>query len=157
MPSEFAQTLENLLRGRHAGPRPQRQAPPAEPAADSLERRHREWFAKFAADEIMPRLTHTVDVLKRRGIAAHCRLTRQGDVTAAELVIEPAGLPQSAAPPRLTIAAASGERGLSIECTGTYPEAGAEGGFGAEVVYDTVYTSELDEQILEFIRMATAV
>ena len=154
MHGEFIQSLENMLRGleNRDAPRarPERQAP-----AETAESRHRKWFARFAREHVMPLLTHTVEALDKRGIRAHCRLNEEGDTLAAELVIDPPGLPKGARPPQLAIAAAPGPRGLSIDYTGTFPNAGAEGGFGAEVIYDTVYTTELEEQLLEFVRMAT--
>ena len=78
-----------------------------------------------------------------------------GDVCVAEPVIVPPQLPPGARAPQLTIAAAPGPRGLSIEYTGTFPGTGAKGGYGAEVQYDTIYTDELEAHISEFVRLAT--
>lgn len=103
----------------------------------------------------MPLLTHTVEALQERGILAHSRLNESSGELAAELVIVPPELPPGARPPRLAITASFGPRGLAIDYTGTFPHAGAEGGFGAEIGYDTIYTSELEQQILEFVRIAT--
>lgn len=156
MHSDFAKSLEHLLgRGRDtAQARPAAAQAKPEAAAATPEARHRKWFAKFAAEHVLPLLTHTVEALARRGYVANCRLIANGDEVAGELVIVPAGLPSHAKPPRFTVAAAPAARGLTIECTGTFPNAGAEGGFGAEIIYDTVYTSELEEQVLEFVRIA---
>jgi|SRR5579863_119325 len=162
MNSEFVQSLENMLRS--LGKRDTSRAPDAPPAAttkpkpqpqaETAESRHRKWFVQFAAEHVMPLFTHTVEALKRRGIDAHCRLDRDSDVLAAELVILTPGLPQGARPPQLAIAAAPGSQGLSIDYTGTFPHAGVEGGFGGAIEYDTIYTDQLEEQLLEFVRRA---
>lgn len=155
MQQEFIHSLEHVLRGFEK--RSMREAATAGPDAsrETAEARHRKWFAQFAEQQVMPLLNHTVEALKERGILAHCRTNRNGEQLAAELVIVPPELPQGARPPRLAIGAAFGPRGLSIDYTGSFPNAGADGGFGAEIGYDTIYTSELEQQILEFVRMAT--
>ena len=158
MDSDFTKSLERVLGGgRHEPPRPEPvQARPAQAkdAAATPEARHRKWFAAHAREHVLPLLTHTVEALKRRGFVASCRLVESGDEVVGELVLVPAGLPPHAKPPRFTVAAAPGTQGLAIEYTGTFPHAGPEGGFGAEITYDTVYTSELEEQLLEFVRIA---
>jgi hypothetical protein len=169
MQSGFAQSLENVLRsvansGPAPGPAPRpapgptvqpKRPPGTEPGTETVESRHRKWFALSAADRVMPLLTHTVEALKQRGISAHCRLVKDGEALTAELTIVPPGLPHGARPPLLAIAAAPGPSGLSIDYTGTFPNAGLEGGFAAEIGYDTVYTSEIEEQLLQFVRLAT--
>lgn len=127
----------------------------AAPPADTLETRHRRWFAGFAEQHLLPLLTETVQSLERRGVKAQCRLVRDGDTVAGEMIVVPPGLPPRAAPPRLTVAAAPAPRGLVVDYTGTFPNAGAEGGFGAEVQYDTIYTDELPTSIAEFVALAT--
>ena len=69
-------------------------------------------------------------------------------------MVIPPGLPPRAKPPRFAVSAAPGSRGVAIDYTGTFPHAGTEEGFGSDVVYDTVSTSEIEEQLLEFVRMA---
>ncbi len=156
MNSEFARSLDHVLGGVGRNTAPQRPAPQPKPKAapQTPDSRHRKWFAHFAADRVMPLLTHTVEALKARGITARCGLLENGEEVTAELVITPPGLPAGERPPRFAAAAAPGTRGLAIDYTGTFPAAGPEGGFGAEVTYDTVYTSELEEQLIEFVRKA---
>ncbi len=162
MNSEFPQSLDNVLRGldkRDARRAPDMPGAPIakperQPQGETLESRHRKWFVQFAAEHVMPLFTHTVEALKKRGIDAHCQLDHDSDMLAAELVIVTPGLPQGARPPQLAIAAAPGAQGLSIDYTGTFPKAGAEGGFGGQIEYDTIYTDQLEEQLLEFVRLA---
>lgn len=155
MNSDFTRSLEKVL--HDAG---RRQTPPPEatarkpPKADPIEAGHRKWFAQFADEHVLPLLTHAVAALQRRGFAATCQLLKDGENVTGELVIVPPGLPPHAKPPRFTVGAAPGARGLAIDYTGTFPHPGTESGFGSEVVYDTVYTSELEEQLLEFVKMA---
>ncbi|MGE5268819.1 MAG: hypothetical protein ACM3JG_04000 [Thiohalocapsa sp.] len=127
----------------------------ATPPADTLEVRHRRWFAGFAEQHLLPMLTEATQSVERRGFKAQCRLVRDGDAVAGEMIVVPPGLPPRAAPPRLSVTAAPAPSGLVIEFTGTYPNAGAEGGFGAEVQYDTIYTDELPSSIAEFVALAT--
>jgi hypothetical protein len=150
MPSEFNRSLENILH-RFDGAA----SPPAAPVSDTVESRHRKWFAEYAPQHVMPRLAEVVEQARKRGLDARCRLRHDGELYVAELVIVPPKLPQGARPPQLAIAAAPGPRGLSLEYTGAYPGGGARGGFGGEVQYDTIYTSELEAHILEFVRLAT--
>jgi hypothetical protein len=150
MPSEFSQSLANILHRFDAAA-----SPPAAAGSGTAESRHRKWFAAYAPGHVMPLLNQVVEQAKKRGLDAHCRLRRDGGTCTAELVIVPPKLPPSARPPLLAIAAAPGPRGLSIEYTGTYPGAGPEGGFGGEVQFDTIYTNELEDHILEFVRLAT--
>lgn len=152
MPSEFNRSLENILH-RFDGAA----SPPVAAVSDTVESRHRKWFAEYAPQHVMPLLTQVVEQVKKRGLDAHCRLRHDRDLCVAELMVAPPKLPQDARPPQLAIAAASGPRGLSLEYTGTYPGSGGEGRFGGEVQYDTIYTSELEAHILEFVRLATGV
>jgi len=46
------------------------------------------------------------------------------------------------------------DRPLLVEYTGNFPGVGATGGYGAEIDYDTVYPSQLEEQILGFVKLA---
>ncbi len=131
-------------------------SPPAATAgSDTVESRHRKWFAEYAPQHVTPLLNQVVELVKKRGLDAHCDLRQDGDMCVAELVILPPKLPQGARPPQLTITAAPGPRGLSIEYTGTYPGTGAKGGYGGQVQYDTIYTDELEAHIMEFVRLAT--
>lgn len=160
MNSDFDQSLKNILHrfDQRDTPRAAPAKPPRPRAAastDTVEARHRKWFAGYAPEHVIPLLTHVVEEVKKRRLDAHCRLAKDGDMCVAELVLVPPGLPQGARAPQLTIAAAPGPRGLSLEYTGTFPHTGAEGGFGAEVQYDTIYTNELEEHILEFVGLAT--
>jgi hypothetical protein len=43
---------------------------------------------------------------------------------------------------------------LMVEYTGTFPGVGATGGFGAEVDYDAIYPSQVEEKILDFVALA---
>ena len=154
MASEFTRSLENIL--HRFGPAA---APPAAPAAAAgaatVESRHRKWFAEYAPRHVMPLLNEVVEEVKKRGLKAHARLRQDGEGCIAELVIVPPNLPPGARAPQLAVAAAPGPQGLTIEYTGTFPHAGAEGGFGGEVQYDTIYSNELEAHILEFVRLAT--
>jgi hypothetical protein len=123
-------------------------------SSDTPENRHHQWFADFAKARVLPLLNLTVDALRERGITAQYRLIERDDAVTAELIISPADLPQHAAPPRLTVSAAPGHR-LAIDYTGTFPHSGADGGFGAEIGYDTAFPTALDEQVSEFVRIAT--
>ncbi len=150
MPSQFKPS-ENILH-RFDGAEP----PPAAAAgSETAESRHRKWFAAYAPQHVMPLLNQVVELVKKRGLDAHCRLRHEGETCVAELVIVPPKLPQGARPPQLANAAAPGPRGLSIEYTGTYPGTGAKGGYAGEVQYDTIYTNELEAHILKFLRLAT--
>ena len=159
MSNEFVKPLAKNRRGsaeRRIEPRPEpTPAPGRRVESGSVEARHRKWFASFANEYVLPLLTDTVAALKQRGFNAHCRLGRDGEEVTGELVIVPPGLPHGARPPRFTVAAAQGPNGLAIEFTGTFPHAGAEGGFGGEVQYDTIYTSELQSTLTEFVRLTT--
>jgi hypothetical protein len=155
MNNDFTRSLEKVLRGAGRRETPPRETATAKPqAADPIEVRHQKWFAQYADEHVLPLLTHSVAALKRRGFVATCQLLKDGENVTAELVITPPGLPPHAKPPRFTVSAAQGPRGLAIDYTGTFPHPGTEAGFGSEVVYDTVYTSELEEQLLEFVKMA---
>ena len=67
----------------------------------------------------------------------------------------PRNLPKGAPPPRLAISATPGERTLAVDYTDTFPHAGAAGSFGAEIDYDTIYPSQVEEKILDFVALAT--
>jgi hypothetical protein len=129
---------------------------PASPTAAEVESSHRrEWFAQFAAERLMPLLGQAVVTVEKTGGTANCRLNDKGETLAAELVVVPPNLPKGAPPPRLAISAAPGERALAVDYTGTFPGAGATGGFGGEIDYDTIYPSQAEEKILEFVALAT--
>ena len=55
----------------------------------------------------------------------------------------------------MTVYAAEGERPLMIEYTGTFPHAGVTGGFGAEIDFDPIFSSQVKEKILDFVALAT--
>jgi hypothetical protein len=54
----------------------------------------------------------------------------------------------------LTLYAAEGDRPLMVEYTGTFPHAGATGGFGAEIDFDPIFSSQVTEKILDFVALA---
>ena len=152
MPSDFVRSLEGVLRNLEKGD------PDAAVGRHALQAEishRRKWFARFAAERVMPLLAETVQAIEKNGGTASCRLNDKGESLAAELVIVPRSLPKSAPPPRLAISAAPGERALAIDYTGTFPYAGASGGFGAEIDYDTIYPSQVEEKILDFVALAT--
>jgi hypothetical protein len=156
MTSDFTRSLEGILRNldKHAAPQPQ-PATPKDPDVESDVAHRRKWFSRFAAERVMPLLTQAVEAVEKSGGTANCRLNTQAETPAAELVIIPRDLPEGARPPRLTISAAAGERAVAIDYTGTFPHAGVTGGFGAEIDYDTIYPSQVEEKIVDFITLAT--
>lgn len=125
---------------------------------------HGDWFALFAPATLMPMLEQAAHDLQRRGYGAAARLTEASGRLIAELEVVPPTLPMGARPPRLAIAASrpprqqnpSQDRPLLVEFTGTFPRAGAMGGFGGEIDYATIYPAQLQEKLAEFIDMATA-
>ena len=44
---------------------------------------------------------------------------------------------------------------MAVDYTGTFPYVGATGGFGAEIDYDTIYLSQIEEKVLDFVALAT--
>lgn len=156
MASDFVRSLEGVLRGlaKQVAPPPSGTSS-AKDARDAESLHRREWFARFAAERVMPLLQHTVEAVEKIGCTASCRLNQAGDTLAAELVIIPPHLPEGAPPPRLSISAAPGERALAIDYTGTFPYAGVGGGFGAEIDYDSIYPSQVEDKILDFVALAT--
>jgi hypothetical protein len=155
MASDFIRSLETVLRGLDKRQPAQPDAATARYLLDAEATHRRKWFVWFAVERVMPLLTQAVQAIEQTGGTAHCRLNEAGDTLAAELVIVPRQLPAGAQPPRLSISAASGERAVAIDYTGTFPYAGATGGFGAEIDYDTIYPSQVEEKILDFVALAT--
>ena len=155
MSSDFIRSLEGVLRSLDTPgtASPDTATAEQEREAENLQRRH--WFAHFAKEHLMPLLHHTVEAIEKKGGTASCRLDEQNESPAAELVIVPRDLPHGARPPRLIISAAPGERPLAVDYTGTFPFVGATGGFGAEIGYDKVYPTQVDEKILDFVALAT--
>ena len=157
MSGKFGRLVEGLLHRVHLREEPGEEvpapslAPPGESAAD----RRKRWFACYAEEKVMPLLRQAAAAVETQGMQASCGLGEADGRLAAELVVVPPGLPEHAPPPRLIILADAGERSLNIEYTGTYPHAGATGGFGGEVDYDAVYPSQLEEKVLEFVALAT--
>jgi hypothetical protein len=155
MTSGFVRSLEDVLRSLgNNEPAPPNTAR-AKHVLDAESSHRRKWFARFAAERVMPLLAHTVQALERTGVTATCRLNEAGETLVAELVIVPRNLPAGAQPPRLSISAASGERAVAVDYTGTFPHAGVAGSFGAEIDYDTIYPSQVEEKILDFVALAT--
>ena len=103
----------------------------------------------------MPLLDTAAETARKHGADATSRLVEENGHLAAELVLVRGRLPAGARPPRLTIYAAEGDRPLMVEYTGTFPHVGATGGFGAEVDYDAIYSSQIEEKILDFVALAT--
>jgi hypothetical protein len=155
MTHDFVRSLEGVLRSLGKREAPVAGAAPAQRALDAEAAHRRKWFAQFAAERVMPLLKHTVEALEKNGGTATCRLNEQGEALAAELVIVPRHLPEGVQPPRLTISAAPGERAVAVDYTGTFPYVGATGGFGAEIDYDMIYPSQVEEKILDFVALAT--
>jgi hypothetical protein len=156
MNENFSKLLEALFQRTDPRqvPPPKPVPPPATPPSrrNAAERR-REWFAEFAAKEVMPLLDKVAETAKKHGATAHTRLAETDGGLLAELELVRGRLPQGARPPRLTIYAAEGEPPVMVEFTGTFPHVGALGGFGGEVDYDPVYPSQVEEKILDFIAL----
>jgi hypothetical protein len=140
MTTVFGRWLDGALRHIYT--------PPSDPA------RRQKWFAGFAAEKVMPLLTQTVKSIELHGGKATCRLNENDGRLSAELVVIPRHLPAGARPPQLTISAAEGPRPLAIDHTGTFPRSGATGGFGAEIEYDTIHSSQLEEHVRTFVALA---
>jgi hypothetical protein len=159
MTAEFTQQVEAVLARAQLREEPPRHKPkPKSATAASLEteaERCRKWFAQYAAKRVMPMLKQTATAVKRHGAEASCRLAECDGRLTAELVIVPPYLPSDARPPRLVVLAAQGEEPLMVEFAGTFPYVGATGGFGAEVDYDAIFPSQLEEQVLDFVALAT--
>lgn len=163
MAPDFARSLEGVLRRfdrriaapAKPGPTPGSTPVSAKDARESEAAYRRGWFARFANNRVMPRLQATVEAVEHKGASAQCRLFQNGQMLTAELVIVPPHLPEGAPPPRLSISAAPGDRAVAIDYTGTFPFVGPDGGFGAEIDYDTVYPSQVDDKILDFVTLAT--
>jgi hypothetical protein len=117
--------------------------------------RRRQWFLKVAAETIMPLLDKVAEAAREHGADATSRLAEVNGQPAAELVIARGLLPRGARPPRLTVYLADeGGPPLMIEYTGTFPHVSATGGFGAEIDFDPIYPSQLEEKILDFVELA---
>lgn len=157
MTAGFTQQVEAVLVRAQQREEPARQKakPSKAPAPESEADRRRKWFAQYAAKRVMPMLKQTAKAVKKHGGDASCRLGDCDGRLAAELVIVPPYLPSDARPPRLMVLAAIGEEPLMVEFTGTFPYTGAAGGFGAEVDYDAIFPSQLEEQVLDFVALAT--
>lgn len=159
MATDFVRSLQDLLRGLDQAGSDDGHAPAnaisAKHILDAETAHRRKWFARFAAERVMPLLRHAVQAVERTGGVASCRLNEGGDALTAELVIIPPRLPKGAPPPRLSISTAPGERALAIDYTGTFPGTGATGGFGAEIDFDTIYPSQVEDKILDFVALAT--
>jgi hypothetical protein len=155
MAEAFSRAIESLLGRTDATPRKVKTTPTiAKPNPQEVTEKHRQWFAEFAANEVMPLLNEVAASARRHGAAATCRIADENGHLAADLVIVPSRLPTGAKPPRLTIYAVDGGRPLMVEYTGTFPGVGATGGFGAEVDYDPIYPSQVEEKILDFVALA---
>jgi hypothetical protein len=151
---DFNRALEGIL--RRTDPRPVRRepaAPGAQNHAMATERR-RQWFLKLAAETIMPLLDKVAETARGHGANAAARLAEVDGQATAELVVVRGFLPKGARPPRLTVYATEGGPPLMIEYTGTFPHVGATGGFGAEIDFDPIYPSQLEEKILDFVELA---
>jgi hypothetical protein len=106
----------------------------------------------------MPLLDEVAAAAREHGAHATSRIAEVNGQLAAELVIVRGRLPKGARPPRLTVyATEEGERPLMIEYTGTFAHVGATGGFGAEIDFDPIYPSQLEEKILDFVELACGV
>ncbi len=155
MASDFARSLEGVLRHLDKQVAAHRGVATAKQARDMESAHRRDWFARFARERIMPLLRETVEAVEQKGGSGKCRLIQGGGTLAAELIIEPPHLPEGAPPPRLSISPAPGERAVAVDYTGTFPYVGADGGFGSEIDYDTIYPSQVEDKILDFVTLAT--
>jgi hypothetical protein len=159
MTDAFSRAVEAIFRRTDPGPtRTPKVAPPgAIPKAQNAAEHRRKWFAHFAEERVLPLLVQVADSAEKHGASATTKLAEVNEQLAAELVIVPRSLPTGAKPPRLTVYAVDGERPLMVEYTGTFPHVGATGGFGAEIDYDPIFTSQLEEKILDFVALAAGV
>jgi len=162
MNTSFRGALEAILKGQ---PRPEPSAPapaaaPAtragKPGADNTQR----WFAEFAETQAMPLLREAAEAAERhRGVKAQTSLAERDGRLTAELVITPLDLPERAQPPRFLVYAPGDGRPLEVEYTGTFPVIGRHHQrlrYEAEVDYDAIFPSQLEERLLDFVKMATA-
>jgi hypothetical protein len=159
MTDEFFRSLEAVL---HRVNRSQSSSPPVTaiakrkaPDADELAARRQKWFAGVVNEQVMPLLKKTAEAAQNHGATAVTRLGDADGRLTAELTANFGDLPKGANPPRLTCYLADGEPPIMVEFTGTFPHVGALGGFGAEIDYDPVYPSQIEEKILEFIRLVS--
>lgn len=129
----------------HAGEFPP--APQAGPAASH------DWFHRLAEDKILPILKIAAAFAEKHSAQASVHLTQADGKTKAEMIISPAGLPAGARPPHLTIQAAETVHRLSVDVTGTFPHAGATGGFGAEIDYNTIYPEQVQDAVDAFMAL----
>jgi len=153
----FSRALDALLSRTDPRPVTPREPVSVDPAPDiktAAARRH-EWFAKFAADQVMPLLQEVVNSAKRHNVKAACELHDVDGHLSAELMLVRGELPHGARPPRLTIYAAEADPPVMVEFTGTFPHVGALGGFGGEVDYEPVYPSQIKERVLDFVALAS--
>jgi len=158
MMPDFRRALEGIL--RRTDPRPVQQE--SHPALGGVElgtasERRRQWFSNLATKTIMPLLDKVAETAREHGASANSRLSEVDGQLAAELVILRGFLPKGARPPRLAVYAVEGERPLMVEYTGTFPHVGATGGFGAEIDFDPIYPSQLEEKILDFVELACGI
>ncbi len=158
MDSGFIRSLEEVLRDFGKGEARERKPPKTSPETDAenAATRRRLWFADYAEKRVLPLLHQTVATVQKHGGVAQCQLRDGAGTLRATLEIVPPHLPVGARPPRLTIAAAQGERSLAVDHTGTFPHVGATGGFGAEIEYNAIYPSQLEDAILGFVALATS-
>jgi hypothetical protein len=118
MATDFVRSLQDLLRGLdQTGPDACRCCT-AKHILDAETAHRRKWFARFAAERVMPLLKHAAQAVEQTGGTANCRRNAGGDALTAELVIVPPNLPKGAPPPRLSISAAPGARALASDYTG---------------------------------------
>jgi hypothetical protein len=155
MTSKFTDALHTILRQSDPPPACKGAPAPVERPAATAPRQRQEWFAALAASQIMPLLNQAATAARAHGADATARLAEENGHLAAELMIVRGPLPNGTRPPRLSVYATDdGARPLMIEFTGTFPHVGATGGFGAEVDFDPIYPSQLEEKILDFVRLA---
>jgi hypothetical protein len=138
--------------------------PRTEPPAPRGDAGGQERFARFAEERVMPLLRQAAQAVSKAGCAATARLREADGRLVAQLEVVPPGLSAEARPPLLTITAArrgrranagwTQDRSLLVEYTGTFPNAGPGGGFGAEVDFDTINLGRLEEKVDAFVRLA---
>jgi hypothetical protein len=158
MTDAFSRAVEAILRRTDPAPAPKVAPTSGKPDVRNPAEHRRKWFADFAEQHVLPLLVRVADLAKKHGASATAKLAESDGQLVAELTIVPRHLPNGAKPPRLTVYATSdGDRPVMVEYTGTFPHVGATGGFGGEIDYDPIFTSQLEEKILDFVALATGV
>jgi hypothetical protein len=89
MTNDFSRALEPISQRAETSPRRDRKVAPATAAVKNHAERRSEWFAKFAAEKVMPQLHEVAQTVEKHGATATCRLGEENGHLAAELIIVP--------------------------------------------------------------------